>query len=264
MALRPVGVTRQAIPAGAMLPAEHSTYSKCSKRETISTCDRTGKERVYFFGMVVSFLGGEAIKVSFGETTLAFNPISKDSRLKSNKFGADITFVSINHPDMNGMDQTKHGEKEPFVISGPGEYEIRGIAVRGFDSSSHYGGEEKRNTIFYAELENMHLLYLGALGEKNLPTQVLEAIDDVDVLFVPIGGDGVLSPSDAQELAVKLEAKVVVPIHYESGQGAIGNKDALKTFLKEGGQEGVKSAEKLTLKPKDLIGKSGEIIVLSA
>jgi hypothetical protein len=40
--------------------------------------------------MIITFLGAESFKVSFGDTTLAFNPISKDSTLKSAKFGADI------------------------------------------------------------------------------------------------------------------------------------------------------------------------------
>ncbi len=43
----------------------------------------------------------------------------------------------------------------------------------------------------------------------------------------------------------------------------MGAKDALKSFLKEAGSEGVQAVDKLTLKKKDLEGKEGEIIVLS-
>ena len=48
-------------------------------------------------------------------------------------------------------------------------------------------------------------------------------------------------------------------MHY----GQIGNKDALKLFLKEAGED-VKPIEKLTVKKKDLEGKEGEIIVLES
>jgi len=213
--------------------------------------------------MVISYQGGESVRVSFGDITLAFNPISKDSKLKGSRFGADIALISLNHPDMNGIGQAGHGEKEPFVISGPGEYEIRGIAIHGFPATSTYGGAERTNTIYYVTLEGMHLLFLGALSEAKLPQEVIKAVDEVDILFVPIGGDGVLLPASAHELSVKLEAKMIIPMHFETSAGAVGSKDALKTFLKEAGVESAQPLEKLTIKQRDLTGLSGSVTVLS-
>ena len=79
--------------------------------------------------MVISYLGGECFKVTQGELTLAFNLPAKESKLKSVKFGSDIVFVSLDHPDFSGTDAAAFGEREPFVISGPGEYEVQGVAV---------------------------------------------------------------------------------------------------------------------------------------
>jgi hypothetical protein len=42
----------------------------------------------------------------------------------------------------------------------------------------------------------------------------------------------------------------------------MGEKDALKKFLKEEGAD-VKPIEKLTIKKKDLEGKEGEVVVLA-
>src|ERR1700690_3367021 len=101
--------------------------------------------------MVISYLGGECFKVSQGDLTLAFNPPSKDSKLKSPKFGADIALVSLDNSDFNGVDNARFGEREPFVIAGPGEYEVKGVAVRGFASESQYGGQGNKkglNTIY--------------------------------------------------------------------------------------------------------------------
>ena len=66
--------------------------------------------------MVITYHGGEFFKVTFGDTTLAFNPISKDSPLKTTKFGADIALISLNHPDMNGVEQVHHGDRPPFFL----------------------------------------------------------------------------------------------------------------------------------------------------
>ena len=208
--------------------------------------------------MVITHYGMQFFKVSFGDTTIALDPISKNSKLKGPKFGADIAISSANHSDMNGVLDMSFGDKKPFTIVGPGEYEIGGIFIKGFASKTNYGGKEMNNTIYLITLEDMNLIFLGALSNSELPNEVKEAIDDVDILFAPIGGDGVLSPAEAHKLAVKLEPKIIIPMHMENGGG-----NALKTFLKEEGLDSVKPVDKLTIKKKDLVGKDGEIIVLS-
>jgi L-ascorbate metabolism protein UlaG (beta-lactamase superfamily) len=212
--------------------------------------------------MVITHHGGQCFKVSFGDITLAFDPVSKGATLPATKFGADIALVSRNHPDMNGVEEAAFGEREPFVISGPGEYERAGVTVQGFLTKSEYGlakGQDKAvNTMYAVDLEGMNLVFLGALSAKELPADAREAIDEIDILFVPVGGDGVLSPSDAHELAVKLEPHIIIPMHW-SGMGAAKSLDA---FLKEEGGA-VEKVEKLTIKKKDALTKDGAIIVIT-
>jgi L-ascorbate metabolism protein UlaG (beta-lactamase superfamily) len=211
--------------------------------------------------MVITYHGGEFFKATFGDTTVAFNPISKDSKLKGTRFGADIVLVSLNHPDFNGADQMSYGEREPLAITGPGEYEVKKVFIRGFPSKSGHGGEDRINTVYSVQLEGMNLCFLGALrSRKDLTAEVKGELGDIDILFVPIGDEGVLSASDAHELAVELEPRLIIPMHY----GEIGKKDALKNFLEEEGSGNGEPQEKLTVKKKDIEEKVGEIVVLSA
>jgi L-ascorbate metabolism protein UlaG (beta-lactamase superfamily) len=213
--------------------------------------------------MIITYLGGEFIKVQFGDTILAFNPISKDSSLKPAKFGADIVLSSLNNPDMNGVDQVTFGDKKPFAITGPGEYEVKGVFIKGLPSESNYDGgkvaskDKLINTIYTVSLEGMNICFLGAVNQVELPKETDEEIDGVDILFVPIGGTGVLEPAKAYKLAVSMEPRIIIPIHY----GDIGGKDSLKAFLKEAG-ENPSPTNKLTLKKKDLEGKDAEVVVL--
>ncbi len=209
--------------------------------------------------MIITYLGCEFFKVQFGDTTIALNPISKNSKLKNTRFFSDIALVSLNHEDMNGSENLSYNGKDPFVIQGPGEYETKGVFIKGFASKSNYGKAEMINTIYSISLENMNLCFLGALSDIDLSAEVKEALGEVDVLFLPIGDEGVLDPSKAEKLAVELEAKLVIPMHY----GDVGAKDALKKYLKEAGEEKVEPIDKLTLKRKDLDGKEGETVVLS-
>ena len=209
--------------------------------------------------MIITHHGGAFVKVVFGDTTIAVNPIAKKSNLKTARFGADIVLVSLEHEDSNGIDQVTHGEKQPFVVDGPGEYEVRKVFIKGFSSVSKYDETEKINTIYSALIDGMKVCFLGFLSSRKLPSETKAAIGAVDVLFVPVGGEGVLGAADAHELAVILEAKVIIPILYDSATGA----KQLKTFLEEGDAKGKKPVDKITLKKRDLDGKEGDVILLS-
>lgn len=210
--------------------------------------------------MILTFHEGACIRASAGETTVVFGPISKQSKnFKPTNFGADVALISINHPDMNGASEAGRGEKQPFIISGPGEYEVKGMTIAGFGAGSLYGGEPRINTVYSVSFDGMSILYLGALGSLDLPGDVLE-MDSPDVLIVPIGGARALTASEAQKLTVKLEAKIIIPILYD----APPESGSLKQFLKEAGAEGTKPVDKLTIKPRDLVDKENEVVVLSS
>jgi len=213
--------------------------------------------------MVITHHGGQCFKVTFGDLTLVFDPISKGGTLPAVRFGADIALVSRNHPDMNGTDEVSFGGKEPFIISGPGEYEKEGVTIQGFLTKSQYalpkGQTDAVNTVYSVKLEGMTLVHLGALSDTTLSLDAREAIDEIDILFVPVGGDGVLDPAEAGKLATFLEPKIIIPMHWDG----MGEPKSLDAFIKEQGGEAEK-VDKLTLKKKDTAEKDGAIIVITA
>ncbi len=206
--------------------------------------------------MVITHHGGQCFKVSFGDTTIAFDPISKKSKLGAVKFGADVALVSLHHPDFNGVEEVAFGSKQPFVVDGPGEYEIGSVTVRGYGVKTTYENVERFNTIYQVKLEEINMIFLGALGNEAIDTQILGDFGDIDILFVPIGGGDVLDVPAASKLATKLEAHCIIPMHYTDA--------ALKAFLKEVGSDNGKPVDKLTVKKKDLAEMEGDVVVLSA
>ena len=75
-------------------------------------------------------------------------------------------------------------------------------------------------------MEDMNLLFLGALGDLEIDSKILSELSDIDILFVPIGGGDVLSVPQASKLAVKLEAKLIIPMHYDK------NPETKEEFIK--------------------------------
>jgi L-ascorbate metabolism protein UlaG (beta-lactamase superfamily) len=212
--------------------------------------------------MVITYNGLEFFKVQFGNMVIALNPVSKRSKIKITepRFKTDIAVVSFKHADFDGTGGLSSKDtKKTFVINGPGEYEVKGVFVEGFPSKTSYQEQEGINTIYKISLEGITLGFLGALGSKDLSDKVFGQLENIDVLFVPIGGNEVLKAGEAYKLAVKLSPKMIIPMHF----GLVGEKDALKKFLKEEGSGNSKPLDKLTLKKSDLVGKEGEIIVLS-
>lgn len=205
--------------------------------------------------MIITYYGSGFFKVTSGDTVLAFNPVGKDSKLKQSRFGADIALISTNHVDTNGIVNVTHGGREPFVIDGPGEYEIKRITVRGFLSDTEYGGATV-NTVYLVLLEGIRLCYLGTLTTRKISPELVEALEYVDILFVPIGGNGTLDASKAHGLSVEIGPRIIIPMFYDTS--------TLNKFLREEGAEGSKPTEKLTLKKKDLEGKEGEVVVFKS
>ena len=208
--------------------------------------------------MIITYLGKQFFKIGQGSLTVAFNPISKDSKFASlaSKFGSDIALSTINHPDYNGFDNVSHGDNIPFEIKGPGDYEIKDIFIKGIMTETTLSGKKYINTIYSLSIENISLCFLGAISEEKLSASVRGQIETPDILFVPIGNNELLGPSEAYKLAVTLEPKIIIPMDYSDA--------TLKAFLKEAGQEKIIPIEKLTIKAKELIGREGEIVVLSS
>ena len=205
--------------------------------------------------MIITYFGKQFFKIQQGEMVLAFNPVSKSSKTGiAGHFGADIAFITTNHPDYNGAEQLSHGDRVPFVISGPGDYEVKEIFIKGMMSNAELAGKKYINTIYSLSVDDINIVFLGALSDSEISKEARGEINEPDILFVPVGNKGLLDAKQSAKLASSLEPKMIIPMDYDSA--------SLKAFLKEIGEEKAEVADKLTLKRKDLENKEGEVVVL--
>lgn len=206
--------------------------------------------------MIITHNGKQSFKIQAGDTTLAFNPVSKSSKsnIKPVKFGANAVFITVNHPDYNGVEMVTYGDKEPLVVDGPGDYEVFGNFVKGIMTETTIGKDTYINTIYTLQFDGIDICFLGDLGSKDIPASVREAVEGVDIIFVSLGG--ALTPGQAHTVANSFNPNIIIPMDYDT--------KTLQQFLKEGGDEKTKPEEKLTIKAKDLMGREADIIVLKA
>jgi L-ascorbate metabolism protein UlaG (beta-lactamase superfamily) len=216
--------------------------------------------------MIITYFGKQFFKIQQGDMVLAFNPISKQSKSSktggSAHFGTDIALITTNHPDYNGIEQLSHGEREPFLVNGPGDYEVKEVFIKGVLSNALIAGKKYINTIYAFSVDEISIVFLGALASAELSKESNEAINGPDILFIPVNGKdstngtGLLDAKIAAKFASSLEPKLIIPMDYD--------ESSLKAFLKELGEEKAEVVDKLTLKKKDLDNKEGEVIILKA
>jgi L-ascorbate metabolism protein UlaG (beta-lactamase superfamily) len=206
--------------------------------------------------MIITYHGKQFFKLQVGDTVFALNPIGKDSKTKDKvaKFGADAVLSTTQHADFNGFENVTYGEKEPFIVDGPGSYEIEDNFIQGLETKTLVDSKEYINTMYYFTFDGMRVLFLGALTSKEIPAAAQEIIEEVDIIFVPIG-DGFLMPAEAHKLAVSFSPSVIIPMSYD--------QKTLDLFIKEGGDASVKAESKLTLKLRDLENFKSQIMPLS-
>ena len=182
--------------------------------------------------MIITYHGESFVKVQYGDLVVSLNS--------------------------DGANQVRIGGRDPFIISGPGEYEVSNVFVSGFSTAGPHG---KGNIIYSLSLEGLRLTHLGLMEESKIPEAIMSGIGEVDILLAPL--DGALSPAAAYRLALTFSPKLILPL---SAAASLTGQ-----FLKEAGLSDAKAGaekappiDKLVIKKKDVLEKEGEVMVLRA
>jgi len=193
------------------------------------------------------------------KTRIVIDPYSNSIGLKLPLLKADLLLTSDNNEDNNNISAIKD---DPFVIQGPGEYEAKDIFVKGF-FANHREEDKKdltRITIYIIEAEGIKICHLGDISQKELSSEQLEKVGDVDILMIPVGGKNTIDGGEAQKIANQIEPKIILPMHYKI-PGLKIDIDEKSEFLKAMGQGDTKAEDCLKIK-KDGLPLETKIILL--
>lgn len=201
--------------------------------------------------MEIKYFGHSCFRLKGKKATVIIDPYSDEIGLKMPKLTAEIVVVSHSHFDHNNVAVVKGTPKreQPFLVEGPGEYEISGVGMIGISSfhDAVKGQERGKNTIFVLKMDGLTIVHLGDLGE-TISDDKAEEIGPVDVLFVPVGGEVTIGPKEAAAVVNKLEPRIVIPMHFLAPGLTSSMAKGLRPveeFLHEMGVSGVESVETL-------------------
>lgn len=163
-----------------------------------------------------------------GLATVVTDPYSENIGLPSLKLKADVVTISHQAPGHNHVQAVKGVEHS---LNGPGEYEIGGVFIIGIPTELKDGDDH--NILYLFDYEGLTIAHLGDM--HKVPTQAqIEALEQVHILLVPVGGGNSLNASQASEIVSMLEPNIVIPMHYQV-EGIDLELEGVERFLKEMG-----------------------------
>ena len=142
------------------------------------------------------------------------DPCDPETGYELDNLACDAVTISHEHHDHNCLSIVAG---EPTIIRSAGEHRAGDIPVTGLANyhDDAKGTKRGENILFLYQIDGLKVLHLGDLGHM-LSDETIRSIGDVDVLLAPIGGVYTINAKSATELADKLHAKVLIPMHYET------------------------------------------------
>ncbi len=210
--------------------------------------------------MEITWYGQACFRLRGRGVAVVTDPYNPSIGLKLPRLTATVVTVSHQHEDHNYVRAVKGS---PFVITGPGEYEVEEVFIVGVSTyhDAKHGTEHGTNTAFLIELEDLTVCHLGDLGHIPVQEQI-EQLNAVDVLLVPVGGRSTLTAARAAEVVNLLEPSVVIPMHFKI-PGLNASLDTAARFLKEMGAEKPEKLEALTITKSSLPSET-RVVLLEA
>ncbi len=204
--------------------------------------------------MQIQYFGLSSLKITTKEAVIITDPFHKDSGLTPPRGAADILILAEKNNRRYSAISGIQGN--PFLMDTPGEYDLKGVTVTGIPLKQ----DEKYVSVFLIESEEIRILNLTHIKDWSMKEEEIESLGEIDILFLPVGGNTVFSASQASKVVNEIEPKIVIPSHY-SMKGQIFDLDSVDKFIKEmGGKK--EDLDKLTIKKKDLLEEGTRVIML--
>lgn len=209
--------------------------------------------------MDVTWLGHGCFRLRGKNAAVITDPYPPAIGLRLAKQDADLVTISHQH-DNHSYAEIVRGE--PYIIKGPGEYEVKDVSVIGLPSfhDSEKGAKRGPNTVYLIEIDDVRICHLGDLGHK-LDDAEAETVASVDVLLVPVGGRTAINAVEAADVVRQLEPRYVVPMHYAI-PGLKVQLDGVERFLKEMAVTATEPQPKLTVQASSAGEWDTKVVIL--
>lgn len=208
--------------------------------------------------MEISYLGVNCVRLTAKDLAVLIDPYTKENGLPDIKNTNNVTLLSTQlAPGAIPMG------KSDMIIDRPGEYEIKGAMITGVPARLHIDepSAPAAATAYMITVEGIRVGYLGNI-EPKLSNEQVEALSQVNVLILPVGGHGItLDATAAAQIITQLEPNYVIPTYYDDAATKYEvPPDKLEVFLKEIGAS-PEPQPRLRVAAKDLPAETTVVVL---
>lgn len=103
------------------------------------------------------------------------------------------------------------------ILNSNSFFENEFIKIEGIKTyrDNFMGYKRGENIIYILNVDDFKICHLGSLGHK-LDDSIMSKLNDVDFLFIPIGGHFSLDGYEASKLAKAIKPKYIIPIFFKN------------------------------------------------
>lgn len=169
----------------------------------------------------VEYLGHSCFRLLCGSSSIVLDPYKMED-MPNLSTSANRVLASHSHFDHNYVEAvTLLPESEPFAFS-----------IRTVDSfhDDQGGAQRGANKIAVLDAEGMRIVHLGDLGHE-LSVAQLEALGNVDLLMLPVGGFFTIDADTAYRVMRAVRPRIVIPMHYRIREDSKLPIDDVNKFL---------------------------------
>jgi L-ascorbate metabolism protein UlaG (beta-lactamase superfamily) len=142
---------------------------------------------------------------------------------------ADVLLVTHEHADHNAVDVVGGSPQTLRSKAGTLESPLGEVIAVASEHDEVAGTRRGTNTIFVFTLDGLRIAHFGDFGQAELRPEQANAIGDVDVLILPVGGGPTVGGEPAAAIVRRLRPRLVIPMHYRTG--AVNFLDPPDEFL---------------------------------
>jgi L-ascorbate metabolism protein UlaG (beta-lactamase superfamily) len=205
--------------------------------------------------MDIQFYGANCVAISTSKVRVVVDDNLMSLGGKSVLKAGDIALFTAEH--------AFSGQEVKMIVDGPGEYEASEVSIYGIPMRAHMDEEKQTNSTMYKIITNDIKVLVAGHVYPEINESQLEEVGMVDILIVPVGGNGyTLDPVGATTLVKEIEPKLVIPVYYDDSSLKFPiPAQTLEQALQGLGIEPRERTTKLKVKSADF-GESTQLVVL--
>ena len=185
--------------------------------------------------MEITWQGLSSLRIKTKNGIVMTDPYGPESGLLIPKLGADVILTHDHFSNTKGFGKA-------VIINSSGEYEIGGILIEAIPMAHKAGGQVIAYVIRVEDIVLAHLSDIDSIPSENM----IEKLQGIDILALPVGGKSVLSGKEASSLIARLEPRIIIPIMYKTSGIKMAIEGPEQFFKEEGVKESPIESFKIT------------------